>query len=351
MKLDCLLLTLTLLAGSLPLGARAEVILPATQPEIRRGVEMGGTSEERAGRYYDRLIARIEPSGKGEAARLPVYLEFFHREFIEDRRQFATSIDAMSEDGKVVLRGHSEYEEHPAALIGLLQRLGFEAVDQVERLPSSALGDSTFAIVSAEQAFIYDKPTTPRENLTQCVRGDRLFLLKPAENNHLLCHGPDGYVGYIDAGVIERVPAEEFDAPADWTASDGRVEQAIERAKGFLGTKYVWGGTTEEGIDCSGLVYRSFNDQGLALPRDSDQQSLVGRLVATRWHRAGLRRGDLLYFISRRGTINHTAIYLGEGKLLEASGDRVKISSFNKDDPEYSERRDLSFSFAKRLFE
>ena len=130
-----------------------------------------------------------------------------------------------------------------------------------------------------------------------------------------------------------------------------QIESMIATASKLIGTKYVWGGCTAEGIDCSGLVFTAFKSIGIAMPRDADQQFLVGRLVGTRWHRDNLRRGDLLYFLGRRGTISHTAIYLGESRYLEATSPGVKITSFEPSDKDYNERRDKSFCFAKRVIE
>jgi cell wall-associated NlpC family hydrolase len=113
----------------------------------------------------------------------------------------------------------------------------------------------------------------------------------------------------------------------------------------------VWGGLTKEGVDCSGLVQKAFGRVGVMLPRDADQQSLVGKLVATRWHRSALRRGDLLYFIGRRGTIHHTAIYLGQNAFIEAADGGVKVSSLDPADAKYEKKRDETFFLAKRVLE
>ena len=125
----------------------------------------------------------------------------------------------------------------------------------------------------------------------------------------------------------------------------------LNTADSYVGVKYVWGGTTPDGCDCSGLVRQAFRSIKVNLPRDADQQALVGRLVGTRWYRAGLRRGDTLYFLGHNGQIHHTALYIGDGKFIEATEPVAKISSFDSDDPQYSERRDKSFCFAKRVLE
>ena len=90
------------------------------------------------------------------------------------------------------------------------------------------------------------------------------------------------------------------------------------------------------------------------MPRDADQQSLVGRLVGTRWHRGSLRRGDTLFFLGRRGNISHTAIYLGDGKMIEATSPVVTISTFDVGgdaDSAADRAAEDRFCYAKRVIE
>jgi hypothetical protein len=330
---------------------------PATNPgEIRRGAPMGGSSEERGRRFYENVIRKVEPSLKGDLARLQLYIELFKREFVEDTRTFAIDLNAvaMANNG-VAVSGRVEFEEHRRSLAEFLKHLGFTPnVDDVGLYPSAALGEQQYAVVRAEHAFVYAKPLGPRETLTDALKGDGLFLLAPAENGHFLCHATDGYVGYVSGDAIERMRAEQFDGamnPPRAAVTDPRVEGAIAAAMKLMGTKYVWGGMTAEGVDCSGLVHTAFRSQGLRMPRDADQQALAGKLVATRWHRSTLRRGDVLFFLGRRGTISHTAIYLGNNEYLEATSPVVTVTSFDPSAKNYSKRRDEGFCFAKRVFD
>ena len=80
-------------------------------------------------------------------------------------------------------------------------------------------------------------------------------------------------------------------------------------------------------------------------------EQYVGQLVATRWYRTGLRPGDTLYFLSRRGLIHHTAIYVGNHEFIEAANAGVKITSFDPAAPNYDDKRDKSFCFAKRILD
>jgi cell wall-associated NlpC family hydrolase len=337
--------------------AQQAATAPSTrESEIRRGVSMGGSPEERSRRFYEGVIRKIEPSLKGDLSRLPQYLELFKREFVEDVRTFAIDLRATpTPDGVVNVSGRVEFDEHRRALGDLMGALGFATdLSRVELMPLASLGELKFAVVRADRAFVYDKPTAPRETLTESLRGDPLFLLAPAENNHYLCHAADGYVGYVSSDAIERMTGEGFDSemnPPRAATTDPRVEGAIAEATKLMGTPYVWGGMTKEGVDCSGLVYTAFRSQGLRLPRDADQQALAGKLVATRWHRSSLRRGDTLYFLGRRGTIHHTAIYLGNNEFLEATDPVVSINSFDPAAKNYAKKRDESFCFAKRVFE
>ena len=92
----------------------------------------------------------------------------------------------------------------------------------------------------------------------------------------------------------------------------------------------------------------SYASAGVHLPRDAYQQFYVGQITATRWHTAGMRRGDTLYFLGNDGKIRHTALYLGNDRYLQAIMPKVTISSFNPAHSEYDEDRHKAFAFAKR---
>jgi cell wall-associated NlpC family hydrolase len=134
-------------------------------------------------------------------------------------------------------------------------------------------------------------------------------------------------------------------------APETKINDIIATAQRLIGTPYFWGGRTSAGIDCSGLVQMGYAAAGLHLPRDAYQQFYSGQLTATRWHTAGMRRGDTLYFLGADGKIRHTAIYLGDDKYLQAVVPTVRISSFNPKDSEYDADRYASFAFAKRLLD
>ena len=87
----------------------------------------------------------------------------------------------------------------------------------------------------------------------------------------------------------------------------------VAQAKRFVGLRYLWGGLSNWGFDCSGLVWDVFRMHGLTIPRDADPQFHHGTAVA----RAQLRAGDLLFWGSR-SYADHVAIYAGHGLMVEA---------------------------------
>jgi cell wall-associated NlpC family hydrolase len=85
----------------------------------------------------------------------------------------------------------------------------------------------------------------------------------------------------------------------------------------YVGTKYVWGGTTPRGFDCSGFVQYVFRRHGVMLPRTSRQQAVVGQSVGK--SRAALRAGDLMFFATNGTRIDHIAIYAGGNQIIHSS--------------------------------
>lgn len=131
----------------------------------------------------------------------------------------------------------------------------------------------------------------------------------------------------IKAPVVERLPMgariaiEYQDGAFLRTASglihsrhlraiDDHATDVVATASRLTGTPYRWGGRSGDGIDCSGLIQIAFALSGVAVPRDSDQQSALGHaLTETR----ALRRGDLVFLPG------HVGIMANDTHLLHAN--------------------------------
>ncbi len=100
----------------------------------------------------------------------------------------------------------------------------------------------------------------------------------------------------------------------------------LDEHRRWVGTPYVLGGEGFQGIDCSALVQRVFNEAfALPLPRTTDYQVLEGQRIA----RDSLKAGDLVFF-RPPGPYNHVGIYVGYGRFLHASSSQgVIISRLN----------------------
>lgn len=120
--------------------------------------------------------------------------------------------------------------------------------------------------------------------------------------------------------------------------SDVRVD-LVNYAKQFLGNPYVWGGTSlTNGADCSGFVLSIFKKYGVSLPHHSGSQAKMGTQISL----SDARPGDLVFY-ANNGTVNHVAIYIGNGQVIHASSPRtgIKISNVSYRTP-YCVRRVLS---------
>lgn len=105
----------------------------------------------------------------------------------------------------------------------------------------------------------------------------------------------------------------------------------ISTALTWMGTPYVYGGESRSGIDCSSFVQHVFSSNGISLPRTAAQQAKVGTSIAT----SDLQAGDRLYFSSSRTYIDHTGIYIGNGKFIHASGSRRGVTISDLSEPFY----------------
>jgi cell wall-associated NlpC family hydrolase len=119
----------------------------------------------------------------------------------------------------------------------------------------------------------------------------------------------------------ERAPAPRpvprGPAPAPSASTSATASRVLATADRYVGTKYVYGGATASGFDCSGFVQFVFRRQGVQLPRTSRQQATAGTRVAG--HVQALRPGDLMMFASNGSRIDHMAIYVGRNRIIHSS--------------------------------
>ncbi len=291
-------------------------------------------------------------------------------------------------------------------------------IDSIETLPSKKVGKKIYGIVNLSVCNIRSKPEHPAELSTQALMGTPIKIYKEhsgwyliqtpdeylgwvdedgialktseemkdwTKSSKLIFTNHFGFIysdknfttvlsDVVAGNIFEKigqskkyyeirlpdgrkgfVKIEEAQELNSWLSRlSYNPEKVIEFAKNMMGFPYLWGGTSVKGFDCSGYMKTIFFMNGLILPRDANQQALVGDEVELDEEFSKVKAGDLIFF-GRRGNemrperITHVGIYIGDKKFLHSSG-RVRLDSFDKNDENYNEYRLHTIVRIKRIF-
>ena len=228
----------------------------------------------------------------------------------------------------------------------VVRRAPVEDLEELrERLASRRPPPGTWVVV-ARGAVALERPAAEAAPACDLVRGGRVAAVEE-EEGWLRIALPDGVTGWLPGGaaVPHESLAERFPAIGEAILAHGAEH---------LGLPYLWGGTSEKGYDCSGFVQRIYGLHGVALPRDSDQQSATGEPVEDRdW--SGVRDGDLAFFAETPGgRATHVGMLAAGGRLLHASTTRHgvawdSLSGSSSDRTEFGERLAATLTAIRRV--
>ena len=189
---------------------------------------------------------------------------------------------------------------------------------------------SPMAVSNTNGLNVRQEPNVESEIITQVAQGEALEVSQVLNDGWVEVYLDDEAV-YVSAEYVEI--EESLGTAITMTellygegVSDVRVE-LCQYAQQFIGNPYVWGGTSlTKGADCSGFVLSVYKKYGITLPHHSVAQAKCGTEVSM----SEIKAGDLVFY-GKGKTINHVAIYIGNGQVVHASNKRegIKISNVN----------------------
>lgn len=218
------------------------------------------------------------------------------------------------------------------------------AVSQPEATPAPQEIKSVVRYVNADSLNVRSEPTSESQLVASIKRGDKVTYYETQGQWAKIITWKD-QKGYILAKYlvdsekqVEKIVEEKLVASASTETktvsrqaetsepasaeAQSLAEKIISYAKTLQGVKYVYGGYSSKGLDCSGFTKYVFAKYGVSLPRSSEDYSGIGTKVS----RSDLRAGDILLFDGwGNSTLNHVGLYIGGGNFIHASTTKGKV--------------------------
>ena len=194
---------------------------------------------------------------------------------------------------------------------------------------------ATKIIYTKTVGHVYQSESANAPIVSDIVLGAQLALLETTKSFYKVAY-PDNRIGYIS-----KKEAVIFNHWINTLQPSGDLIE--QTAYQFLGSPYLWGGTSTKGMDCSGFTKTVYLMNGFIIPRDASQQVNAGEVIDPNLSFENLQKGDLLFFgkkatDSTKQRTTHVGIWLGNGKgEFIHSASKVRINSVNANADNYDE--------------
>lgn len=197
---------------------------------------------------------------------------------------------------------------------------------------SSSSTSRTGKIVCDTSVNFRSQPNTSCSIIGSLYNGATVTILSSENGWYKATY--NGKTGYISADYVTATSGQASDSAVSkpsnsvsYNGTSAKRKAVIEYAAQFLGTPYVYGGSTPSGFDCSGFTSYVFANTVGSIPRVAQAQFDA----TTRVSMSELKPGDLVFFGSSASSISHVGIYVGDGKFIHSphTGDVVKYDSLS----------------------
>ena len=152
--------------------------------------------------------------------------------------------------------------------------------------------------------------------------GTAVYVLGTIGDYYLVMNS-SGSLGYIKSGHLSKTKPAVSNVKQ--TTNLSKVDKALLKAENLLGKPYRSGSNPPNSFDCSSFVWYCMGSAGYSVYKTSATQAADGRYSKITSISA-LKRGDMIFFdTSGDGSVDHSAIYLGGDKFIEASRNAGKV--------------------------
>jgi cell wall-associated NlpC family hydrolase len=186
----------------------------------------------------------------------------------------------------------------------------------------------TIATVTAKSLRVRSKASTSSKIIKLISKGDT-YVVTGEQEDWVKVSVNGNTIGYVASDYVELTKKyeEAVAIKKENSTIQSLRDQIVSFAVKFEGNPYRYGGTSlTNGADCSGFTQSIFKKYGITIPRTSKAQSTGGKKVALN----KIKPGDLIFY-RRNGSINHVALYIGNGKVITAksSSEGIQIKNYN----------------------